>query len=224
MSTSSPTAEPQGGDPADEDLGPTAETLARRQRQADKFQRRSRRVRSWRRALPIAILLLGGGLVAWVAGRGIIAELTQPKTNTHSVVRMVNPRFYGRDAGNRAFVVSAGVAERRTAGDRTIRLTNPALVLDAEGANPTSLRADSGVYQERERVVRLEGGVALKDRRGYSFTTPRALIDTRAGQVSGDKGVVGQGPLSSIRASSYAVTDRGRRIVFKGGVRARIEQ
>lgn len=209
---------------SDHDLGPSAETLARRERQAEKWRVRSRRVKLWRRFLPIAIGVVGGGLVLWVAGRGVIAQLTTPKPTSDSVVRMVNPRFYGRDAANRAFVVSAGVAERRTAGSRAISLSDPALTLDAEGANPTSLRARQGVYQEAERQVRLEGGVRLKDKRGYSFATPRAVVDTKAGRVAGDKGVVGQGPLGSIRSSSYAITDRGRRIVFKGDVRARIEQ
>lgn len=208
----------------DHDLGPSAETLARRERQAEKFRRRSRRVRSWRRVLPISLAVLGGGLLLWVVGRGVIAKLSAPKPTSDAVVRMVNPRFYGRDAQNRAFVVSAGVAERRTAGSRAISLSDPALTLDAEGVNPTSLKARQGVYHETQRQVRLEGGVRLEDRRGYSFTTPRAVIDTRGGQVAGDRGVVGVGPLGSIRASSYAITDRGRRIVFKGDVRARIEQ
>ncbi|HEX8233711.1 MAG TPA: LPS export ABC transporter periplasmic protein LptC [Caulobacteraceae bacterium] len=206
------------------DLGPSEETLARRERQAEKFRRRSERVRRWRRALPITLGVLGGGLLLWVVGRGVVANLTAPKPKTEAVVRMVNPRFYGRDAQNRAFVVSAGVAERRTAGSRSISLSDPSLTLDAEGANPTSLRARQGVYHETDRQVRLEGGVRAQDKRGYSFATPRAVIDTRAGVVTGDRGVVGQGPLGSIRASSYAITDRGRRIVFKGDVRARIEQ
>lgn len=204
--------------------GPSHETLARRERQAEKWRVRSARARLWRRLLPVALVVLGGGLVLWIVGRGLIAELTAPKQTSDSVVRMVNPRFYGRDAGNRAFVVSAGVAERRTAGSRSISLSNPALTLDAEGANPTSLKAKRGIYDEKARQVRLEGDVLLNDRRGYSFATPRAVIDTQAGQVTGDRGVVGQGPLGSIRASSYAIGDRGRRIVFKGDVRARIEQ
>ena len=49
------------------------------------------------------------------------------------------------------------------------------------------------------------------------FVTPQQT-------ARGDRGVVGQGPLGSIRASSYAIGDRGRSIVFKGDVHARIEQ
>ncbi len=64
----------------------------------------------------------------------------------------------------------------------------------------------------------------MKDGRGYNFTTPSAQVDTTTGQVVGNSGVKGDGPLGRITASSYAVNDRGKRIVMRGDVRARIVQ
>jgi lipopolysaccharide export system protein LptC len=66
--------------------------------------------------------------------------------------------------------------------------------------------------------------VNISNGRGYRFSAPQAVIDTQKGQVTGDQGVQGQGPLGRIAASSYGVYDGGRRMVFKGGVRARIDQ
>lgn len=208
---------PQGG-------APLSGSSERRREQARTWRTRSERVRRWRRLLPFGIGAALVLLVAWVAGRGLISRLTAPKADDNAVVKMVNPRFYGRDLQNRAFVVAARSAERPRNNTQAITLRGPALTMDAEGPNPTSVKAARGVYHERTRKVTLDGGVVVSNQQGYRFRTERAFVDTQKGIVAGDRGVVGTGPIGTVAASSYAVTDRGQRIVFKGGVRARIEQ
>lgn len=209
----------------DHDIGPSPEVIERRRRAAQRWKRRSLSIQRWRRILPIVIAVVAAALIAWIFGRGLVARMTAPKQSGDAVVKMTNPRFYGRDAGNKAFVVAAQSAERRTVGQPQIVLTGPSLTLDAE--NPegmTRVQAQRGVYREKQRQVSLEGGVSIANGRGYSFSAPQAIIDTQKGQVHGEQGVQGQGPLGRIAASSYGVYDGGRRMVFRGGVRARIDQ
>lgn len=208
----------------DHEFGPSPEVVARRRQASERWAQRSRSIQRWRRLLPLAIGLVFAALVIWLVSRNIIARLTTPKQTGDSVVRMTNPRFFGRDANNHAFVVAAQAAERRQSDTTSIILTGPSLSLEAQNAGSTRLQAARGVYEEKKRQVRLEGGVKLDNPQGYSFSTPRAVIDTQQGSVTGDQGVQGRAPLGQIAASSYGVYDRGRRVVFEGNVHARIEQ
>lgn len=205
---------------------PPEPDFERRRRDLDRWHSRSRSIHFWRRALPVVIVLIAIGLAGWIGGRSILARMAAPppKQPASGVIRMVNPRFYGRDTSNRAFVVGAGEAARDSNNAGSISLNAPTVTLDTEGPSPTHIEAGKGVYRESQKSMDLQGDVLLNDGRGNSFTTPRAVIDTKTGVVSGDQGVKGTGPLGQIAASSYGVYDSGKRIVFKGGVHARIEQ
>lgn len=190
-----------------------------------RWRERSRSIHFWRKALPVVIACIAGLLVLWIGGRSLIVKLASSGASKEvGGVRMVNPRFYGRDTSNRSFVLGAAEASRDVKNGRTVTLAAPSVTLDAGGANPTKVQAANGIYQEDQRQLNLTGKVQLDDGRGYSFTTPKATVDTTTGHVSGDSGVKGQGPLGQIAASSYGVYDRGRRIVMKGDVHARIVQ
>jgi lipopolysaccharide export system protein LptC len=206
------------------EFGPSPDVVARRRQASERWARRSRSIQRWRKLLPIAIGVVFGALLLWLVGRGVVARLTTPKQTGDSVVKMTNPRFFGRDASDHAFVVAAQSAERRQSDTTSIILTGPSLSLEAQNSGSTRLQAARGVYEEKQRQVRLEGGVKLDNPQGYSFSTPRAVIDTQKGVVTGDQGVQGKAPLGQIAASSYGVYDRGRRVVFEGNVHARIEQ
>ncbi len=188
------------------------------------YRRRSQSIRFWRRALPAAMLAIAGLMALWIGGRSLIARLTTSQNAKNAGVHMINPRFFGRDTSNRAFVLGAREATRDVAAARTVTLSAPSVTLDADGANPTHVQANQGVYREDQRRLNLVGKVELKDGRGYRFLTSKAVVDTTNGQVSGDSGVQGDGPLGRVVASSYGVYDRGRRIVMKGDVHAHIVQ
>jgi lipopolysaccharide export system protein LptC len=188
------------------------------------WRKRSEAIRFWRRALPVTIASIVGLLVLWIAGRSIIVKLTAPSGAKNTGVHMVNPRFYGRDSSNRAFVLGATEAARDMTTGKSVTLSGPSVTLDAESSSPTHVQADHGVYREDQRRLTLEGKVQMKSSGGYNFQTPRAVVDTSSGTVSGNSGVQGEGPLGHVVASSYGVYDRGRRIVMKGDVHAHIVQ
>ncbi len=207
--------------PPHTDLDPIA---VRRRQELERRRLHSRRIQFWRRTLPLVIVGIAGLMVLWIGGRSLIVRLQSgggPKT---AGVRMVNPRFYGRDTANRAYVLGAAEASRDLGDEHKVTLASPTVTLDAGGANPTHVEAVRGTYREDQRELSLEGKVQVTDGRGYSFTTPTARVDTTTGRVSGESGVQGQGPLGQIAASSYGVYDRGQRIIMRGDVRAHIVQ
>jgi lipopolysaccharide export system protein LptC len=196
----------------------------RRQQESARRQVRSRRILFWRKTLPLVIAGVAGLLVLWISGRALVVKLSSSSGTSSSGVKMVNPRFYGRDSSNRAYVLGAAEAARDLRNGKTVTLAGPHVTLDADGTNPTQVQATRGVYREDQRRLSLQGEVKLTQSGGFSFSTPSAVVDTTNGLVSGQAGVNGDGPLGHIAASSYGVYDRGRRIVLKGDVRSHIVQ
>ena len=92
-----------------------------------------------------------------------------------------------------------------------------------DGVAASRVLAKIGNYNERDKMLRLRGDVRIDDGKGLRFMSEEAIIDTRTGKVVGQSQVQGDGPLGQLNAKSYSVEDKGDRLVFRGGVRARIE-
>jgi lipopolysaccharide export system protein LptC len=214
---SSPTADgfgPVGGDG----------DVARRKVSYAKWRRRSRQIHLYRRALPAliaAILLTLGGSVLYntVAWRFAGGDGTAGVS-----IRMVSPKFYGRSSDNSPYLVSAASAVRDERDFKKVELDKPVFIVNLGTPIQTRLQAAKGTYREDTAVLRLEKDLVVEDKRGYTFKTQRAVVDTKSGSIQGESPIEGLGPLGRIAASSYAVTDGGERIIFRGDVRTRIDR
>lgn len=185
---------------------------------AGRWRRRSRRVLLLRRVLPIGIAVVAGGAVLWIVGQTIVAGIEQRASRVDEI-RLSNPMFHGQDAQGRAFVIGAEEAVRDS---RTglYRLEAPLMRIDQTGGKSTQLSAGRGVYDEKSRRLTLSGQVLIADDgAGFRFTAPKAVVDTSTGRVTGTEGIRGEGPLGTISASSYAISEQGGRIVLGGPVR-----
>jgi lipopolysaccharide export system protein LptC len=199
---------------------PTADATAHRTT-ADRWRRRSRTLR-WLRigvpALIVVILAAMAGSVAWNALR----TKSEASSDPDAPIRLVNPRFVGRDDRGRAFVITAASATRDQNDYQRVILERPALVLDEDGPDPMRISSASGVYHEGDRKLELSGGVRISSAQ-QSFETAESLFDTKTGELVGSGPIQGSGSLGEISAKSYAVYGKGERMVFKGGVRARLQ-
>lgn len=181
----------------------------------ERWRARSRRVKLYRRVLPIVILMLAGGALTWTVFRTVMSGVERKASETREI-RLDNPMFHGQDAQGRSFVIGAKGAIRDPATGH-FRLVGPLLKLNLGGRKVTELTADGGTYVETSRRVVIGPNVRISDGgSGFVLTTPEAVVDTNTGVVTGDKGVQGQGPLGTINASSYAIYDQGQRVVFSG--------
>ena len=111
----------------------------------ERWRRRSRLIRTLRVALPalIGLIFLGlAGSVAWSTFRA------QPQTaqRDNEPIRLVNPRFVGRDDKGRAFLLTADTATRDVKDYQRVILERPALVLDEGGPDQMRLAGKSGVF------------------------------------------------------------------------------
>ena len=181
----------------------------------ERWRARSRRVRLYRRVLPIVILVLAGGALTWTVFRTVMSGVER-KASQSQEVRLDKPLFHGQDAQGRAFTVGAqgAIRDPRTG---QFRLVGPALKLNLGGRKVTELTADGGTYNEQARTVTIGPNVRISDGgTGFVLTTPEAVVDTNTGVITGSKGVQGAGPSGTINASSYAIYDQGQRVVFNG--------
>ena len=181
----------------------------------ERWRARSRRVKLYRRVLPIIILMLAGGALTWTVFRTVMSGVER-KASESREIRLDNPMFHGQVARGRSFVIGAKGAIRDPATGH-FRLVGPLLRLNLGGRKVTELTADGGTYIETSRKVVIGPNVKISDGgSGFVLTTPEAVVDTNTGVVTGDKGVHGRGPLGTINASSYAIYDQGQRVVFSG--------
>lgn len=188
---------------------------ARVAREGDRWRARSRRIRFYRRVLPVLILVVAGSALTWTVFRTVMSGVERRASQSQEI-RLDNPMFHGQDAQGRAFLVGAQGAIRDPDTGH-FRLVGPVLRLNLGGRKVTQMTADGGTYDEAQRKVIIGPNVRISDGgSGFTLTTPEAVVDTRTGVVTGSKGVQGTGPLGTINASFYAIHDQGERVVFQG--------
>lgn len=197
-----------------------AEPPTSRRRNLRQWRRRSQVVLRLRILLPAIIGLIFAGLIGTVTYRTIAGRPAAPVASD-APIRLISPRFVGRDDKGRAFVLTARSAIRDQRDYQRVVMDKPSLVLDEGAEQPLRVSAKSGVYHEGARKLDLEGGVQLSNTQG-EFKTKSSQFDTKTGELAGSGPIHGVGSLGEIDAKSYGVFDKGDRMIFKGGVRARI--
>jgi len=197
-------------------------TMSDRRAEIARWRRRSRLIRTLRIVLPIVIGLITAALVGEVVWRNIVA-LPTPQKEARTAIRLVNAKLVGRVKDGRGFTIGAKQAIRDEHDYQSISLMEPVLIIGEGMPNEARMSARIGSYNERDKLLRLRGDVRIIDGKGHSFGSQEAIIDTQTGNVVGQSQVQGDGPLGQLNAKSYSVQDKGDRLVFKGGVHARIE-
>jgi lipopolysaccharide export system protein LptC len=172
--------------------------------------------------LPTLILALFGLLGAFVVAEALKAASARPR-EVPTQIRMVSPHFIGRDDQGRAFDLAARLALRDDTNMEHVVLGSPVLVLDTESPHPKTLTADRGVYDEKTRLLRLTGHVRVDDSTASTVATNEALVDTKAGTVTGVSALAGNGPMGMISAGSYTATEKGQKLELHGGVHAQLK-
>lgn len=189
-------------------------------------RRRTAFVRGMRIAFTIAAL----AIIATIAVQ-LFMQTLQPSAGPPEAVgtdvRMINPRFTGRDQNLTPYVLTADSAVRRRASeDGLTDLERPQLEYDflAETSDGSNVLAEQGVFDPTNRILELRTDVNFSTNGGYSFATSQARIYLRDEYVIGEEPVDGTGPIGRIRADRFELRDGGDHVIFEGRVRARIVQ
>lgn len=163
------------------------------------------------------------GVVVWTAsdnsGEGKarlvfsgIQKQSEPMPST-----MIKPHYQGMDVNNQPYTVLADSATQKDK-DTVVMQAVRADVLRTDG-KWLALNAAAGELNTQSKQLALTGGVNMFYDGGYEFRSDHAQVDIQEGSAYGDSPVEGQGPLGTLKADSFSVTDRGKVIRFNGSVK-----
>jgi lipopolysaccharide export system protein LptC len=188
-----------------------------------KARAHSRLVRVLRFLLPMTMVCVVGALVVLVVAHAVRRHDAAHR-DASTPIEMVNPHFFGRDSQGRAYTLGARQAARDEQSFQRVLLSYPWINMDTEGSHPSNLTADTGVYHEDTRMLYLKGHVRANNARDSRFATDEAVVNTRTGQVTSPTALAGETPTGDVQSHAFDVFDKGARVVFKGGVHARLNQ
>jgi lipopolysaccharide export system protein LptC len=195
----------------------------RRARSLERWRLHSRRVWIARRALPALIVVLVLGLAVWAGVNTVLLRMSAASRIANMAIRMVNPKFMGRDQGGKPFFVGASLAVRDSQTPQIIYLQQPTAVLGSAVSDRTEANANRGVYREDTHMLTLDGNVHLRDATD-DFVTSHAVANTATNDVAGQAHIDGAGAFGRVSSDAYAVHENGAHVFFYGHVKAHIIQ
>lgn len=168
------------------------------------------------------------GLVIWIAsdnggenGTRLVFSSATKNENLENI--MVSPHYQGLDSHDKPYTVIADTA--RQIDKDTVVLSNiSADMLTSRQSTDTwmALTAKEGTLNTKTKKMKLTGGVSLFYEGGYEFRSDHADVDIQQGTAYGDALVEGQGPLGTLTAKGFSVSDHGEVIRFNGSVRMKL--
>jgi lipopolysaccharide export system protein LptC len=216
----------------DEDSGPVRGPAApsrlrynpHRANDDDAFERAARHstlVRRLKYILPA--LALCGVAVFWGTARIIPGDMASLVAvagideKSNSVV-MQAPHISGFEGTRRAYDVKAGSAVQSLDDPKvvTFKQIDGRFGLDANGT--ATVTAATGVYNGNNNTLALTEGISMTTTSGYAARFNDAAIDLAKGTLSTEKPIQLTASEGSLRANSIEVLDRGKRVIFRGGV------
>ncbi len=184
-------------------------------------ERHSRIVRVLKYVLPgLAIL---GGVAFWASARvvpGDMAAIVQSAgidVESNSVV-MDKPHISGFEGTRRAYEVKADSAVQSLDDPKVVTFNTIDGRFGLDEAGVAQLDATTGIYDGNTNTLTLKDGIDVQTNTGYSATLQGAAIDLANGTLVSDQALELRTGEGSIKAGGVSVAERGKRVIFTGGV------
>jgi lipopolysaccharide export system protein LptC len=181
-----------------------------------RWRKRSELVHFYRRALPAAMVALVLFGLGWMAVRALMSlGLGGEAIGT---IHLLHPTFYGRNQQGERYILRADEAVRAGDNPDRIALVKPKLWQYTTAPEPQTVTSARGVFHEKEKLLDLFGQVKASDGSGNHFSSETAYVNMHRNSVVGQTAAFADGPQGTISASSYAVYDKGKHVIFTGNV------
>lgn len=203
---------------------PGPATAQRRHEARAAADRHSRRVRTFKIALPalgvVAVLLIGG--YTWVKMHFMPGFDVRNVLFTNQGLTMVEPRLSGRAEG-RTYDVAAAKAFQHIDNPKIIRLEGIDGRVEMEGGVISHIESREGLYDGTHETLALAGGVTVTTSNGWRATGEAADVDLTLGNIHATKGVRIFGPSTTIESDTLDLTESGHHAVFTGNVHMTVQ-
>lgn len=182
----------------------------------------SRRVRFWRRAIP----LLAAATVGFLVFRTISGFLAVPDVTTETAgiqgrkIVMEKPRLSGFKRDGRSYELNAATAVQDIKSPNMVELDSLKARLQTGNEGWADLLGAKGVYDSKGEKLEVDGGVSVRTETGMDARMRDAQIDFRSGMIVTDKPVEVKTNQGDVAAERMQVHDNGRKLVFEGRVRS----
>lgn len=199
---------------------PGSAAVARGRAARAEADRHSRRVRTFKIALPVlgigALVLIG--VLTWVKMHFMTGIDVKKVLFSEKGLTMVEPRLSGRAEG-RTYDVSAAKAFQKIEDPKVINLEGIDGRLEMADGVSARIEAGKGLYDGTHENLTLQGSVKVTTSNGWVATSGSAAIDLTTGGIRAAETVRIAGPTATIESDTLDLTESGHRAVFAGSVR-----
>lgn len=161
-------------------------------------------------AFVLAIKIVTGDIVELFDIAGVTID-------TKSLV-MEKPHLSGFKGTEHSYEVVAERAVQDLANPKVVRLEKIDAEFGLTSDVKVSLDAEAGVFDGDKETLVLSDGINVSSTNGYAARLEAAAVDFESGQMSSDTPVEIRLTEGLIRARAMRVEDRGKKIIFSGGV------
>ncbi len=184
-------------------------------------RRHSRLVRTLRIVLPA--VAVAGLLLFWASARFIPSDLAGLISSagidvTSNSVIMKTPHISGFEGTRRAYEVTAARAIQSLNDPKVLTFQQINAHIGLENAGTATVDATTGIYNGNNNTLELKDGISIQTTTGYAAQIEQASVDLAKGSMQSSHPVEIQAKDGTLRADSMEVTDRGKHVIFRGGV------
>jgi lipopolysaccharide export system protein LptC len=180
------------------------------------------------------------GLVRWLkiilpalAGAGIVAFFVTIKIVTSDIAElftlagiavdtksliMEKPHLSGFKGTEHSYEVVAERAIQDLANPKVVRLEKIDAEFGLTSDVTVNLDATAGLFDGDKETLELSDGITVSSTNGYEARLETAMVDFGAGHLTSDNTVEISSADGLIRSRSLSISDRGKKIIFSGGV------
>jgi len=164
----------------------------------------------------LAVALLWQDLMPQAISRRALPNIGLDSLRRHE---MSAPKFVGTDEKSRPYQVEAKSARLAHAKSDTVILEQPKASITLESGNWVAVTSRGGEFNQKSRIITLNGDVYVFHDANYTFRTEQATVDTGKNVAWGDRPVVATGPKGTIESKGFRIVDKGNTIIFTGKTR-----
>jgi lipopolysaccharide export system protein LptC len=191
-------------------------------------RRHSRRVRTLRVAVPVAVVAVLGGIVL-VSVFNPFRLLTKLPIDVGNLVvsgtrvTMQSPHLSGFTPDQRPYEVWAKAATQDLTDPAHVDLSDLRARMVTEDKTSVVIDSRKGLFDTKGQLLNLTQDVLVQTSSGYDMTLQDAFLDIAKGSVSSDNPVLLKMPNGSIHGQRLRITERGAVVRFDGGVKMNLD-
>jgi lipopolysaccharide export system protein LptC len=183
----------------------------------------SRYIRLIKLILPLLGVLVITVLLTWPNQENPIIQnqkKSMEKIDESASNELLNPRFESKDNKQQPFTLTAKRAFQNDPTQKAlITLEKPFADIILNGGNWVAGEAETGLFNQDNQDLKMEGGVRLFHDDGYEIKMPSLLLNLADGIASATGDIAGAGPDATLSAQGLSANTATGILIFKGPAR-----